>query len=187
MSEEKKVKRGLNAFDAVVILLVLALIGTFAYRVYMGFTAEKDKGESGYVVRIECTDVYESFTKYVKNGEPIYLSSTGDLLGYAYAPAGGAVFAVVNSESTFEYEETEAETETVSTEEGTVEEKEALEVYQTVDLAGQLKLAGTVEKSKQGDYYVVGSVNIREGSTLSVYTKNTEFTVVIKSISEITQ
>lgn len=182
---EKQKKSGLriNAFDILVILLVLCLIGTVAYRVYEGVAKDKVDSTSKYVIEFECED-YDSLARYLASGDEVYLSSNGALLGEIYR--GRTDFQAI-------YVETEAEETTVSDETtdsiiigGTDdEETETGMSYKPAKITGKLRLNVSVTASSEGSYYTLGDVNFSKGSVINVYTEDAEFTITITNITTV--
>lgn len=166
--EKKKDRKKINAFDVVIVLLILCLIATFAYRVYDGVSDPTMKKDSKYVVAFEVNDEYISLCKYLENGEAVYLENSGELLGHLYSDnAGESVLSIVGGA---DEEESEESTEYV---------------YETVKLAGKLKLNAEATAISDGNYYTVGTTNIAKGSVVNVYTSDTVFTLKVVSVTEI--
>ena len=71
MKKAKKEKRKIkiNAFDVLMIFLVICLLATFAYRVYEGLSKESDRGRSSYLVYFECKSEYDSLIKHLHAGD----------------------------------------------------------------------------------------------------------------------
>lgn len=181
---EKQKKSGLriNAFDILVILLVLCLIGTVAYRVYEGVAKDRVDSTSKYVLEFECEN-YDSLAKYLASGEEVYLSSNGALLGEIYR--GRTDFQAI-------YVETSAEETTVSDETTDIiiggsndEETETGMSYKPAKITGKLRLNVSVTASSEGSYYTLGDVNFSKGSVINVYTEDTEFTITITNITTV--
>ena len=167
-NEKRRERRRINAFDVVIVLLILCLIATFAYRVYDGIADPTMKKDPKYVLTFECDEEYISLTKYLENGEAVYFESNGELLGHLYSDAADAsVLSVVNGA-----EETESGESTEY-------------VYERVKLSGMLKLNADAAPVADGIYYTVGETNIAKGSTVNVYTSDTVFTLKVVSITEI--
>ena len=180
---KNKSKKRINAIDVIIILLVLALIGTAVYRVYGAIADGSSKKGSNYIVTFECSSEYNTLIKYLKNGEEVYLATNKSLIGYIYDDPDddhGAVYEV--------FEDTPNEEETVEGETNVPansgDEKNKSEAYSKVKLSGKIKLSSEAVKAKGGNYYTVKGRNITVGSTLKVYTDDTVFTVVVKSITK---
>ena len=165
----RKVKRKLNVIDVIIILLVLALIGTTAYKVYFEITNGHSGKQGNYIVTFECDSEYRNLVKYLKSGDAVYFSTNGNLMGYLYDVAGDDVGAVY--EINTEEEGTETETKHKNN-----------DPYSKVRLGGKLKLDSSAVKAKNGEYYTVGERNISVGSSFEVYTAKAVFTLTIKSI-----
>ena len=95
MSKDVKNKkdRKITALDVVIVLLIVGLLATFAYRIYDGVADPDFVEDSKYSVEFVCEGEYNSIAKYLENGEAVYLASTGELLGNLYVKkAGSPVF-----------------------------------------------------------------------------------------------
>ena len=168
-----KTKRRINVIDIIVVILILALIGTAVYRVYgMISTGSSSKG-SDYVVTFECDSEYNTMVDYLKAGKAIYLVSNKSLLGYVYDDPDDAHKPV--------YEVNQA---LVGEKESEGESAGATDAYRKVKLAGKLKLSSEAVKAKTGSYYTIKGRNISVGSTLEVYTDEAVFTLTVKSITK---
>ena len=157
----KKNKNKINVIDVVIILLVLSLVGTAAYRIYSEITKNISSKKSNIILEFECEAAYDSILGYVKNGEAVYLSSDGTLLGYLYK-SDGATNAL------------EVITDDTDNSEGNANIG--------VKLRGTLKLSADARESQNGGYYVINGNNITKGSTLDVYTETTVMRIVVKSM-----
>ena len=157
----KKNKKKINVIDVVIILLVLALIGTAAYRIYSEITKNISAKKSNIILTFECEVTYDSILKYVKNGDAVYLLSDGTLLGYFFK-ADGATHAQ------------NAITDDTDSTEGSA--------IKSVKLRGTLKLSANAREAQNGGYYVINGNNITKGSTLDVYTETAVMKIVVKSI-----
>ncbi len=177
-----KSKRRINVIDVIIILLVLALIGTAVYRVYAAISDGSSKKGSDYIVTFECGSEYNTLIEYLKNGEEIYLTTNKALIGYIYDDpddSHGAVYEILTDEPV-EEETGEGETEVPVRSD---EENENTDAYRKTKLSGMFKLSSEAVKAKSGNYYTVKGRNITVGSTLEVYTDDTVFTLVVKSIT----
>ena len=182
MKNTGKEKRKLNAFDVLVIFLVICLIATFAYRIYEGFSEENNRGNSQYLLRFECKSEYNSMLKHLPAGEAVYISSTGELLGYINASSSGeASLYIITEEASTEPDEASGE----ETGKGTGAVTDNKDAYNKVKLGGEIRLSADVSKRHDANLYTVGSMNITVGSELNVYTQNAEFTLTVVSISAI--
>ena len=162
--KKKRERKKINAFDVVIILLILCLIVTFAYKMYDGIADPTFKKDSKYVVTFKCDDEYISLAKYLENGEAVYFEKNGELLGNLYAENNGAsAVAVANSSA---------------------EEGEA-NAYAKAELSGKLKLNANAVEVNAGNYYTIGDMNVAAGSEIRVFTDDTVFTLKVVNISEI--
>lgn len=166
-NDNKKARRKINVIDVVIILLVLALIGTAVYKVFTEISKKQLVKHSKYIVTFECDEEYNSLIKHLKSGDAVYFSANGTLLGYIYDAPGdekGAVYELVSGEEALD--------------------ADGDSVYEKVRLGGMMKLASNAVKVKNGAYYTVENVNISKGSTIKVYTEKAVFTLTVKDISE---
>ncbi len=170
-----KSKRRINVIDVIIILLVLALIGTAVYRVYGAISNGSSNKGSNYIVTFECSSEYNTMIGYLKEGKAVYLASNKSLLGYIYddpEDSYGSVYEIVTDAPN------DAET-------GGEEAREsAPDAYRKVKLSGKLKLSSEAVKAQNGSYYTIKGRNISVGSTLEVYTDETVFTLTVKSIAK---
>ncbi len=162
MSEmTRKNKAKINVIDVVIILLVLALIGTAGYRIYGELTKNTSSKQSDCILTFEYTGTTESILSYLNDGDAIYLLKDGTLLGYLYDETAddgnGAVYKVIEEEN-----------------EGTV--------GNVIRLRGSIKLSVDARKAQGGDYYVINGTNITEGGTLAIYTEKTQMNITVKSL-----
>ncbi len=79
----KKKKASFNVLDVFIILLVVVLIASIAYKISQNMDEDANKDNTVYTVAFECEE-YESLAKYLSYGEKVYVASTGELLGYVY-------------------------------------------------------------------------------------------------------
>ena len=211
MANDQKKRKGINAFDAVVILLLLCLVATFAYRIFTGF-GESDDGVAGskYVMEFQCDGEYNSILRYLESGDAVYLASDGKLLGYLYTGSeyeNGAIYEIVGVGARAipgdpTEEETEMVLETVGAEDGAVEIESGVndgyylptpslpaadQFYHVVRLGGQIALNSETVKVKSGNYYSIGDTNFTVGSVIEVYTDDAVFTLKVAKISLIEQ
>lgn len=159
--KKKRERKRINAIDVAIILLILCLIATFAYKVYDGVADPTTKKDSKYVVSFVC-DEYTSVAKYLENGEAVYFEKNGELLGNLFAESTTAPAVSVSGEATGE--------------DG---------VYEKATLSGKLKLNANAVAVSSGNYYTVGEMNIAPGSEIRVFTEDTVFTLKVVSISGI--
>ena len=192
-----KFKRKINAFDIFVIFLVLCLLGTLIFRMYRGVARERNNEKAEFIMQFDCDEGFDSMSEYVKEGDRVYLSSSGTLLGYIIKDSentGNALYennTVVTeqtSESASENAE-EAGTDTDRLNSADSEKNEELTTmdmsYNVVSLSGEMRLNGNLQRSSGGNYFVLEDVNITVGSRLTVYTDNVEFTITVVDIREI--
>ncbi len=83
MSNNTKKRFSFNVLDIFIILLVVILLASVAYKMWQNMKKDKNQTKPVYTVVFECED-YESLAKYLSNGEEVYISSSGELLGYVY-------------------------------------------------------------------------------------------------------
>lgn len=159
----RKSKKKINVIDVVIILLVLALIGTAAYRIYSEITKNISAKKSNIILTFECEVTYDNILKYVKSGDAVYLSSDGTLLGYLFK-ADGATDALY------------------SINDDTVSGSSDGSSNKSTQLRGTLKLSADAREAQNGGYYVINGNNITKGSTLDVYTETAVMEIVVKSI-----
>ena len=167
MENKKKTKFKINAFDVFLILLVLCLIGTLAYRLYNGVAEDKNSYNNEYVLSFVCDGEYDSVIRYVKDGDAVYLNS-GELLGYitfAESNDGTYPLEIINDENSSANPDNN--------------------ILEFVAFKGEMKLNGNAKKATNGNYYVIGDENVIEGSEITVHTRTAEFTVSIVSIKAI--
>ena len=179
MSKDVKNKKDkkITALDVVIVLLIIGLLATFAYRVYDGVADPAFDEDSKYSVEFVCEEEYNSIAKYLENGEAVYLASTGELLGNLYVKkAGEPVISVIGGSS---QPETDAEGSDGA------DETVAEELYEKVALSGHLKLNADATAVSTAGYYTIGNFNLTGGSEIEVYTEDTVFTLKIVSITPI--
>ncbi len=174
--ESKKAKKRVNPFDVIIVLLILCLIGTLAYRVYDGVTVKNSKKDSKYVMSFECEGVYSSLVSYLKSNTAVYLSD-GELLGYVYTGKGGVDPVRIVERMT------EPEIKDV-TETGGAENRatDVSYAYEKVKISGKIKLNSGTVKIQNGGYYSVGESNFAVGSVVEVHTEKAVFTLKVISI-----
>lgn len=167
-SENKKTRRKINVIDVVIILLVLALIGTVVFRIYTKISDNPSNKHSKFIVTFECDEEYNSLVKHLKSGDAVYFSSKGTLIGYLYDAPGDGKSAV------YEIKASGVETDTDNN----------ADAYVKTRLGGKMRLASNAVKVKNGEYYTIEDVTISKGSTIKVYTEKAVFTLTVKDISE---
>ena len=170
---KKKRDKKITALDVVIVLLIIGLLATFAYRVYDGIADPSFKKNSKYTLAFVCDDEYNSIAKYLEDGEAVYIASTGELLGNLYAKKAGEPVITVSGGSADV--ETDSESSDLASE----------TLYEKVILSGNLKLNADADAISAGNYYTVGGINIVGGSTIEVYTEDTVFTLTVASITPI--
>ena len=160
----RKNKKRINAVDVVIILLVLALIATAVYRICDEVTKNISSKQSKCILTFECTVTNEGILDYLKDGEAVYLSKDGTLIGVFYDETAddgkGAVYKVVDGNS----------------------ENSSSGAFV---LRGSIKMSADAHKAQGGEYYVINGTNITEGGTLAIYTEKAVLNVVVKSFSEL--
>lgn len=185
MSEKaKKRKYSFNVFDVFVILLVLILIASVVYKVSKGSEKEANKDNPVYTVIFECKSEPSSLNRYLKDGEEVYIKSSGELLGYIYVSADTQS---LNALQPIEDEAvSEADTSAKDGVEGDASENTSAQgtVYSNMGFKGKLKLNGNAEKAKEGSYYSIEGLNITVGSSVDVYTNYAEFTITIVEFTD---
>ena len=93
-AKAKKTRKKVNPFDVIIVMLILCLIGSLAYRVYDGVSVEKADENSKYVIEFICDDAYNSTVNYLGNKTQIYLPG-GELLGDIYTESGRDAISVI--------------------------------------------------------------------------------------------
>lgn len=171
----EKTRKKVNPFDVVVILLIICLLTSFGYRLYVGIADESTKNVSEYVVEFE-SESCRSILAYLSQGTAVYLSSNGELIGYFYADADdkqGAVYQLPNQNG------------------GDViqpaEENNVFSEYANVRFGGRVRLSSNAVRVKTGDYFTVGGINLTVGSVVEVYTEKAVFTMTVKSFDTVDQ
>lgn len=174
---KKKRDKKITALDVVIVLLIIGLLATFAYRVYDGIADPSFKKSSKYALSFVCDEEYNSIAKYLEDGEAVYIASTGELLGNLYARKAGEPVITVSGGSV------DVETDVETGDESSTEVAETL--YEKVTLSGNLKLNPDADMVSAGNYYTVGGINIVSGSVIEVYTEDAVFTLTVASIAPI--
>lgn len=171
VNDTKKVKRKINAVDVLIILLVIALIATVAFRIYTEITEKTHVSSGNYVITFECKDQYNSVLEYLKNGEKVYFSANGKVLGYLYDPdlddSVGATWEITSADG------------------GADEADAAKKEYRKINVGGKIRLSGEAVKIKDGGHYAIGDTNITVGSSIVAYTDEVKLTLKVVDISEI--
>ena len=173
--------RRFNVFDLIVILLVIVLIASFIYRIYVGADKVSDKSVGRYAISFESDAEYNSLLNYVKEGDAVYFEHNGVLLGYLYAgddDENGAVYELIDDIPTF----AEDGSTDVSVESENAEIVAEGCKYKKIKIAGQIRLNVDTVKVKNAGHYVIGDTNICEGRVINVYTETAVFTLTVKDI-----
>ncbi len=198
MAKGHRSKNKLNAFDIAVILLLVALVATVLYQMFVTVSEADSQSKAKYIMEFECEEEYDSLLRYVKEGDAVYFAN-GGLLGFMYSNEdyeNGAIYTIVDDIPSFadaskaessEAESSEAEN---SEDQQTLNNADNIDVqehpevfYNLVKLCGQIKLNVNTVRYKSGDYYTIGKTNITEGSVINVYTDKAEFTLKIVNIT----
>lgn len=172
MSDNTKKRRlSFNVLDVFIVLLVLVLILSVAYKISQSMKKDANNDNPVYTIIFECEE-YESLAKYLSDGEAVYIRSSGEILGYIYKSedASGSSAIVV-----IEDEQDSTEQDAVGT-----TKAETDDLYERVKFEGTLKLNGNTKKSNEGNYYTLEDFNICVGSKIEVYTDDAEFTITVK-------
>ena len=203
MAKNHKIKNKLNAFDIAVILLLIALVATVLYQMFVTVSETNSQSRAKYIMEFECEEEYDSLLRYVKEGDAVYFAN-GSLLGFMYANEdyeNGAIYTIVDDIPSFadapetedsDVEGSEEESSEIENSDGqqtlnnsiNIDVQEQPDVfYNLIKLGGQIKLNVNTVRYKSGDYYTIGDTNITEGSVINVYTDKTEFTLKIVNIT----
>ena len=184
----ERVKKKVNPFDVIIVLLLICLLGTLAYRVYDGVSVENADQESRYVVRFECDEAYNSLMGYLGADTAVYFDD-GELLGYIYDGKDDIDRVQVIERLTEELPEElpeEQDTSSVENDADSVEEDsesaETAFIYEKVKLGGSVRLNHSTVKVENGGYYVVGDNSFAVGSLIKVHTEKAVFTLRVVSI-----
>lgn len=184
----ERVKKKINPFDVIIVLLLLCLLGTLAYRVYDGISVENADQESKYVVRFECDEAYNSVMGYLGADTAVYFDD-GELLGYIYYGKDGGDKVHVIERLTEELPEElpeEQDTSSVENDADSVEEDsesaETAFIYEKVKLGGAVRLNHSAIKVENGGYYSVGENNFAVGSIIEVHTEKVVFSLKVVSV-----
>ena len=183
MSRKSGIKK-FNVFDIVVILLVISLIATFVYKIYVGADKISRGVASQYIISFECDSSYNSALKYLKEGDAVYFAN-GTLLGYLSPDEENdneAIFEIIDDIPTFADEGNGTSSPDGESDLPSVSELSVYSGYKTIKMGGQIAMNVDTAKVKTGGYYSVDDMNITEGSIIKVYTDTVEFTITVKSI-----
>lgn len=177
-NKKSKVKMKVNAFDIFVLLLVLCLIATLVFKIYMSASDEENTANSKVMLSFACEGEYNSILDYLHEGDEIYLES-GEILGYIYkSTQEEGLFEIVTKAPT-------EDSDTTGEAEATMRTSETAADYSRIDFIGQISLNGNAQKSNKGSYYIIGDDNVTVGGRLNVHTRRAEFTITVTSIDEI--
>jgi hypothetical protein len=197
MAHDRKEKRRLNVFDLVIIMLLLCLLITFGYRIFVGIDKNNSGGgDSYYVMSFECEKEYDSLLRYLEEGDEVYFVADGKLLGRLYADVdhdNGAIYEIVDDIPTFaEPEMSEDDTDGDESETAIASgkydnslqmpSKTPEQTYKSIRLGGQIALNSETVKVKNGGYYFIGETNFTKGSVIDVYTMDAVFTIKIVDV-----
>lgn len=185
----RKTPRKINVFDVVIILLIVLLIGTLIYRIYISNDKESTQSGTKYVIYFECDNVYNSLISYLEEDEAVYLQS-GELLGYFYCKDGdekGAVYELVDDIPTYAEELDKSSEESIQIKnDDNISVDEASNItntnYRMIKIGGNIRLSYEAVRVQKGNYFSIGNTNITEGSTVKVFTDDAEFILTVKDI-----
>ena len=172
----EKVRKKVNPFDVVVILLVVCLLVSFGYRLYVGIADESTRYVSEYVVEFE-SESCRSILAYLSRGTAVYLASNGELIGYFYADDTdklGPVYQLPDQNDKDEVKATEGNGE-----------NNAFSEYANVRFGGKIRFSSNAVRVKTGDYFTVGGINLTAGSVVEVYTEKAVFTMTVKGFDTV--
>lgn len=193
LRDGERVKKKVNPFDVIIVLLLLCLLGTLAYRVYDGVSVENADQESRYVVRFECDEAYNSLMGYLGADTAVYFND-GELLGYIYDGKDGidrvqVIERLTEAESESaeielpdEQESASADTDVAPADKEGESASESEIIYEMVKLSGSVRLNHSTIKVENGGYYVVGDNSFAVGSLIKVHTEKAVFTLRVVSI-----
>lgn len=152
----RKERKRLNVIDVVIILLLVALVGTAGYRIYTEVTSGGAAAQSNIVLTFEAQVEDEGIVSYLKKGNAVYFTTDKTQLGNLYdmnsEDGHGPVYV------------------TGKTENG------------KFIVSGSLKLVADARKASGREYYVINGRNISVGSKLDVYTEKAVLKITVKSI-----
>lgn len=152
----KKERKRLNVIDVVIILLLVALVGTAGYRIYTEIAKEESDSQSNIIVVFEAKVEDEGILNYLENGSAVYLTADQTQLGNLFdsdtSDTHGAVY------------------------------KKQTEESGVITVCGALRLVEDARKAQDGEYYVVNDRNITVGSTFEIYTDTAVLKITVKSI-----
>jgi len=152
---KKKERKRLNVIDVVIILLLVALVGTAGYRIYTEVVSGESSRYSNIVLTFEAEVEDEGIIAYLEAGKAVYLSPDKTQLGSLYdgnAEDGvGAVYKVSETNG-------------------------------KITVSGAMRLVADARKAESSEYYVINGRNITVGSKLDVYTETAVLKITVKSI-----
>lgn len=153
----KKERKRLNVIDIVIILLLVALVGTAGYRIYNEVTKGEAAGQGNILLMFEAEVDDGGIVDYLKDGNAVYFTTDKTQLGTLYDRSSddghGPVYAISVDESG------------------------------KTTLIGSLRLVADARKATGGDYYVINGRNINVGAKLDVYTDTAVLKITVKSIT----
>ena len=152
----RKERKRLNVIDVVIILLLVALVGTAGYRIYSAVAKDESDSQSNIVVTFEAAVEDEGILEYLENGSAVYITTDKTQLGNLYDPVAGDALGAVY--------------------------KDRVEDSGIITVRGTLRLHEDAHKAQDGEYYVINDRNITVGSMLDVYTDPAVLRITVKSI-----
>lgn len=154
---KKKERKRLNVIDVVIILLLIALVGTAGFRIYTEVSSGGSTRQSNIVVTFEAEIEDEGIINYLKSGNAVYFTTDKTQLGNLYDANSedelGAVYKVAEAKG-------------------------------KITVEGTLRLVAEARKAQNAEYYVINGRNINVGSRLDVYTDTAQLKITIKSIED---
>ena len=78
---QKRKKAQFNLIDALIVIIILALIGTAAYLIFGGFNQIETFGDIDFTFEVRISGVKENMLPYIKEGNTVKDSVTGESLG----------------------------------------------------------------------------------------------------------
>ena len=169
--KEKREHRRLNAFDVMLILLMICLVAALGYRVYSGVSSPDVVKDSKCIVEFECDGVYNSLIDYIDNNEVVYFKNSGEVFGCIYMGKEDLHALEIVTDAVDPEEESSGDEEEIS--------------YELVKARGKLKLNADAIASDEGNYFTVGDIGFTVGSIIEVYTDDAVFTLKITAIQTI--
>ena len=152
----RKERKGLNVIDVVIILLLIALLGTAGYRIYTEVASGESNRQSNIIIVFEAQVEDGGIVNYLYDGAAIYFTSDnsqlGNLLDRNAEDGLGPVYEVECGEDG------------------------------AVTLCGTLCLVADAYKAQDGEYYIIDDRNITVGSRIDVYTDTAVMQITVKAI-----